>query len=56
MGDEVPPTFRPWLRPCIAAVAENNHDLQLIVDNIPTESIEMGMQINIEKTEVQHVR
>ena len=39
----------------IAAVAENSHDLRLIVDNIATESTKMGMQINIEKTEIQHV-
>jgi Reverse transcriptase (RNA-dependent DNA polymerase) len=39
----------------IAATAENQQKLQLIVDNIVAESTRMGMKVNIEKTEVQHV-
>jgi len=37
----------------IAAVAENEHHLQAMVDGIESESTKMGMRINIEKTEVQ---
>ena len=39
----------------IAATTENQQELLLIVDNIATESARMGMKINIEKAEVQHV-
>jgi len=37
----------------IAATAESQDDLQMIVDNIVKESSNMGMRVNIEKTEVQ---
>jgi len=37
----------------IAAVAENEHHLQAVVDVIENESTKMGMRINIDKTEVQ---
>jgi len=37
----------------IAAVPENEHHLQTVVDGIESESTKMGMRINIEKTEVQ---
>jgi len=36
----------------IAAVAENEHNLQAVVDGIESESTTMGMRINIDETEV----
>ena len=39
----------------VAATTENQQELQLIMDNIVTESARMGMKVNIKKTEVQHV-
>jgi len=37
----------------IAAIVENEHHLQTVVDGIESESSKMGMRINIDKTEVQ---
>jgi len=39
----------------IAAMAESQDELQELVNNIVTESKKMGMAVNIEKTEVQHI-
>ena len=39
----------------IAALAESQDELQGLVNNIVTESKKMGMAVNIEKTEVQHI-
>jgi hypothetical protein len=39
----------------IAALAEKKKELQQVVDNIVAESKKMGMMVNIEKTEVQHI-
>jgi len=39
----------------IAAVTDNKHHLQAVVDGIESESTKMGMRINIDKTEVQLV-
>jgi len=37
----------------IAAVTDNENHLQTVVDSIESESMNMGMIINIDKTEVQ---
>jgi len=37
----------------IAAVAENENNLQAVVDGIESESTKIGMRINIDKTEMQ---
>jgi len=39
----------------IAALAETEEELQHMVNNIVTESKRMGMMVNIEKTEIQHI-
>ena len=39
----------------IAAMAEDEDDLQEMVDHIARESSRMGLKINVDKTEVQHV-
>jgi sorting nexin-29 len=39
----------------IAATTESEKDLQQLVDGIVSESARMGMSVNVEKTEVQHI-
>ena len=39
----------------IATTAESEKDLQQLVDGIVSESARMGMSVNVEKTEVQHI-
>ncbi len=39
----------------IAVMAENQDDLQVLINRIVAESTRMGMKVNIAKTEVQHI-